>query len=91
MKNERVKRPVYLTREHARVDVTRYIELRHARIRLHSAHGYRTPDEAENTWHKQNKTRLQIRNHCPEAIVLLIGPKLHHFNAPSTRPEMNCF
>jgi putative transposase len=34
------------TREHARKDVTRYIEVRYNTLRLHSALGYRTPREA---------------------------------------------
>ena len=50
LKNERVNRTVYPTREHARIDITRYIELRYNQIRLHSAIGYRTPNEAESEW-----------------------------------------
>jgi transposase InsO family protein len=46
VKVERVNRTVYPTREHARKDVTRYIELRYNTRRLHSALGYRTPREA---------------------------------------------
>ena len=46
MKVERVNRTVYPTREHARKDVTRYIEFRYNNQRLHSALGYRTPLEA---------------------------------------------
>jgi len=44
----RVNHTVYATREHARIDITRYIELRYGQIRLHSAIGYRTPNEAEH-------------------------------------------
>ena len=43
---ERVYRTVYATRKKAREDITRYIELRYNRKRLHSALGYRTPQEA---------------------------------------------
>ena len=43
LKNERVHRTSYPTREHARIDITRYIELRYNQIRLHSTLGYRTP------------------------------------------------
>ncbi len=54
LKNERVNRTVYPTREHARIDITRYIELRYSHIRLHSALGYQTPNEAEHAWFEQN-------------------------------------
>lgn len=50
LKNERVYRTQYPTREHARKDITRYIELRYNQIRLHSAIGYRTPNEVESEW-----------------------------------------
>lgn len=50
VKVERVKRTAYPTREHARKDVTRYIELRYNTRRLHSALGYRTPREAYNDY-----------------------------------------
>jgi putative transposase len=46
LKVERVYRTVYATRKRAREDVARYIELRYNRKRLHSALGYRTPQEA---------------------------------------------
>jgi putative transposase len=46
VKVELVNRTVYPTREHARQDVTRYIEFRYNTRRLHSALGYRTPQEA---------------------------------------------
>ncbi|MGH3505531.1 MAG: IS3 family transposase [Nocardioidaceae bacterium] len=45
LKVERVNRTSYPTRESAREDVTRYIEFRYNRIRLHSALGYKTPQE----------------------------------------------
>jgi transposase InsO family protein len=48
VKVERVNRTVYPTREHARADVTRYIEFRYNRRRLHSALGYRTPQEVHH-------------------------------------------
>ncbi|WP_281221248.1 integrase core domain-containing protein [Nocardia uniformis] len=38
------------TREHARADIARYIELRYNQIRLHSTLGYRTPNEVESEW-----------------------------------------
>jgi putative transposase len=45
LKVERVHRTIYATRKKAREDVARYIELRYNRKRLHSALGYRTPQE----------------------------------------------
>jgi putative transposase len=46
LKVERVHRTAYLTRKKAREDIARYIELRYNRTHLHSALGYRTPQEA---------------------------------------------
>ena len=46
LKVERVHRTVYATRRKAQEDIARYIELRYNRKRLHSALGYRTPQEA---------------------------------------------
>jgi transposase InsO family protein len=45
LKVERVHRTAYPTRKKAREDIARYIELRYNRVRLHSALGYRTPQE----------------------------------------------
>ncbi len=45
LKNELVYRTVYSTREKARKDIARWIELRYNRTRLHSGLGYRTPQE----------------------------------------------
>ena len=53
LKVERVNRTVYPTREHARKDVARYIEFRYNTKRLHSALGYRTPQEARNEYQNQ--------------------------------------
>jgi len=50
LKVERVHRTVYPTREKARQDVARYIELRYNRARLHSALGYRTPQEVHDEY-----------------------------------------
>ena len=55
LKNERVNRTVYPTKQHARVDIERYIQLRYNRRRLHSALGYRTPDEVETEWYENNQ------------------------------------
>lgn len=45
LKNERVSRVSYATREDARRDIIRYIEFWYNRKRLHSAVGYRPPRE----------------------------------------------
>jgi putative transposase len=50
LKVERVHRTVYPTRKKAREDIARYIELRYNRIRLHSALGYRTPQEVHDEY-----------------------------------------
>jgi putative transposase len=50
LKNERVHRTAYPTREHARRDVTRYIEFWYNRHRLHSSLDYWTPREALTEW-----------------------------------------
>ena len=55
LKNERVNRTEYPTREHARKDVISYIELRYNQIRLHSGIDYRTPNEVESDWFNGNK------------------------------------
>ena len=48
LKNERVHRMVYPTKDKAMNDIASWIELRYNRVRLHSALGYRTPNEAES-------------------------------------------
>ena len=55
MKNERVHRTVYPTREHARKDVARYIEFRYNTRRIHSGLGYKTPQEV----HDEHLTRQE--------------------------------
>jgi transposase InsO family protein len=50
LKVERVHRTAYPTRKKAREDIARYIELRYNRVRLHSALGYRTPQEVLNEY-----------------------------------------
>lgn len=50
LKNERVHRTQYPTREHAMRDVARYIELRYNSRRLHSGLGYKTPNEVYNEY-----------------------------------------
>ena len=50
VKVERVHRTVYPTREMARKDIARYIEIRYNRKRLHSALGYRTPQEVHDEY-----------------------------------------
>jgi len=46
LKNERVHRTVYPTRQRATADIASYIELRYNTQRLHSGLGYKTPHEA---------------------------------------------
>jgi putative transposase len=55
LKNERVNRTVYPTKEHARIDITAYIELRYNEKRLHSRLGYITPNEAQRNWLQQHQ------------------------------------
>lgn len=50
LKNERVHRTQYPTRQHAINDVARYIELRYNSQRLHSALGYKTPREVHTEY-----------------------------------------
>jgi putative transposase len=50
VKVERVHRTVYPTVRKARKDIARYIELRYNRTRLHSALGYRTPQEVHDEY-----------------------------------------
>ena len=50
VKVERVYRTVYPTRKKAQDDIARYIELRYNRKRLHSALGYRTPQEVHDEY-----------------------------------------
>jgi transposase InsO family protein len=50
LKVERVHRTAYPTRKKAREDIARYIEVRYNRLRLHSALGYRTPQEAHDEY-----------------------------------------
>ena len=47
LKNERVHRMVYPTKDKAINDIASWIELRYNHIRLHSALGYRTQNEVE--------------------------------------------
>ena len=47
LKNERVHRMVYPTKDKAINDIASWIELRYNHVRLHSALGYRTPNKIE--------------------------------------------
>ena len=50
VKVERVHRTAYPTRKKAKEDIARYIELRYNQVRLHSALGYRTPQEVHDAY-----------------------------------------
>jgi putative transposase len=50
LKNERVHRTHYPTREHARRDIARYIELRYNTKRRHSGLDYRTPQQVHDEY-----------------------------------------
>ena len=50
LKNERTHRTQYPTREHARRDVAKYIELWYNSRRRHSGLGYRTPLQVHNEY-----------------------------------------
>jgi putative transposase len=50
LKNERVHQMVYPTRKKAMEDIARYIELFYNRRRIHSALGYRTPQEVRTEY-----------------------------------------
>ncbi|MGH9206919.1 MAG: IS3 family transposase [Acidimicrobiales bacterium] len=50
LKNELVHRTVYPTREHARRDIARYIEVRYNTQRLHSGLDYKTPREVRDEY-----------------------------------------
>jgi transposase InsO family protein len=50
LKTERVHRTQYPTREHARRDIARYIELHYNTKRLHSALCYKTPQEVHEEY-----------------------------------------
>ncbi|MGR8008926.1 integrase core domain-containing protein [Streptomyces hypolithicus] len=52
LKNERVSRVTYLTREAARQDITRYIEFWYNHKRLHSTVGNRPPREVHAEYQK---------------------------------------
>lgn len=55
LKNELVNRTVYPTREHARRDIARYIEVRYDTQRLHSGLGYKTPREVHDEFLNQQQ------------------------------------
>jgi transposase InsO family protein len=50
LKNELVHRTQYPTREHARGDIARYIELWYNSRRRHSGLQYRTPQQVRNEY-----------------------------------------
>ncbi len=57
LKNERVHRTVYPTREHARRDITRWIELRYNTTRRHSGLDYHTQRQVHDEYLKSSPPR----------------------------------
>jgi len=55
LKNERVHRTVYATREHARRDITRYIESWYNSTRIHSGLDYKSPHEVLKEWEDRQR------------------------------------
>ena len=55
LKNELVNRTVYPTRAAAMTDIVRYIESRYNPERLHSAIGYRPPNEVHDTYRTERQ------------------------------------
>jgi putative transposase len=53
LKTERVHRTQYPTRDHARRDIARYIQLRYNTRRIHSGLGYNTPQEVYDAYFDQ--------------------------------------
>ncbi|MGH3837274.1 MAG: integrase core domain-containing protein, partial [Pseudonocardiaceae bacterium] len=51
-----VNRTVYPTREHARRDIARYVEVRYNTQRLHSGLGYKTPREVHDEFLNRQQT-----------------------------------
>ncbi|OHV52841.1 hypothetical protein BCD48_44855 [Pseudofrankia sp. BMG5.36] len=56
LKNERVHRTAYPTRERARRDIARYIEIHYNTKKRHSALGYRTPQEVYDEYQLRQET-----------------------------------
>lgn len=56
LKNERVHRVVYATRRQATADIAAYIEIRYNCQRLHSALGYKTPNEVYSEYRNRQRT-----------------------------------
>jgi putative transposase len=82
LKNERVNRTQYPTREHARKDVTRHIEVRYNTVRRHPALGHRTPREAYNDHvHLPAAARRHVKPVCEKRRVP------HHTLYSATRPQ----
>ncbi|HEY8722039.1 integrase core domain-containing protein [Pengzhenrongella sp.] len=55
LKNELVNRTVYPTRRAAMSDIAKFIETRYNPKRLHSAIGYRPPNEVHDAYESQQQ------------------------------------
>ena len=62
LKNERVHRTQYPTREHARRDIVRYIEFWYNSRRRHSGLQYRTPKEVREAYLERQPQRELAAN-----------------------------
>ncbi len=61
LKNERVHRTQYPTRDHARRDVVRYIEFWYNSRRRHSGLQYRTPQQVhDESWNSRSQRKLTV-------------------------------
>ncbi len=77
LKTEHVHLCAFKTREEARTSIFEYIEVFYNRKRLHATLGYRTPQETEDSWGKQNSAvaldpRTSPRKHRERATTQLV-------------------
>ncbi|MEA1305772.1 integrase core domain-containing protein [Actinomyces oris] len=71
LKNERVHRMVYPTKDKAMNDIASWIDLRYNYVRLHSALGCRTPNEVERELldlRRQPETQTSTARKTPSSL-----------------------